>query len=456
MGKRIIRFPLKMKNGAEVRSLDELKENFDLESVLGYFTDGKLVTWLADRYYDDKAEAVSALSADMSDLNAKLCEILEVEYQAEEDDTDLEIIARRREKLQILSSITDNREILDNVDIVAMSQDELFDILDEESDKVYLYGDKFSIPSGARFVNYIGINNPLVVLDKNKRISDYEKLGIIFSKVRFEDGVEFNGEKLFIAGKYKDAFPIIEKEAINGNPRAMYLLGLYYGYGYDTIRIDSEQRNIWFQNGYHNGDPLAAYWYANLCVNDKNEQSRIYNSIFDKMNDMANSDDNFAQQTIASMYENGRGVETNESNALRYYNEATAKNNTFAMNCLGYMYLNRSGVTQDYHLAFEWFKQAAEQGFALSQINLGNSYYNGHGVERDYKKAIEWYKKSAEQGNDDAQCLLGDMYAEGYGVKQDIREAVKWYRLSALMGNEKAERNLRNYGISSGYSLYGL
>ena len=47
---RKIRFPLKMKNGAEVRTLDELKENFDLESVLGYFADGKLSTWLADRY----------------------------------------------------------------------------------------------------------------------------------------------------------------------------------------------------------------------------------------------------------------------------------------------------------------------------------------------------------------------------------------------------------------------
>lgn len=37
---RKIRFPLKMKNGAEVRTLDELKANFDLESILGYFTDG--------------------------------------------------------------------------------------------------------------------------------------------------------------------------------------------------------------------------------------------------------------------------------------------------------------------------------------------------------------------------------------------------------------------------------
>ena len=463
-----IRFPLKMKDGAEVRTLDELRENFDLESVLGYFTDGKLVTWLADRYYDDKAEAVSALSADTPDLNAKLCEILEVEYQAEEDETDIELIARRREKLRILSSIIDDSEILNNIDIVAMDQDELFDILDESPEKVYLYGDKFSIPSGARFVNYIGINNPLVVLDKNKKISDYKNSGIIFSKVRFEENVDFsgeklfvesvnyNGEKLFIMDNYKEAFPIIEKEAINGNPRSMYILGLYYSYGYDTIRIDSEQRNIWFQNGYLNCDPFASYWYARWCVDDEYEQSRIYKNIFDSIRDMANTSDIFAQQTIASMYENGRGVEKNESNALRYYFEAAAKNNAFAMNGLGHMYLNGTGTAQDFRIAFEWFKQAAEHGFALSQLNLGAIYYYGHGVERDYKKAAEWYRQAAEQGNDDAQCLLGDMYAEGYGVKQDIREAVKWYRLSALMCNEKAERNLRNHGITSEYSLYGL
>lgn len=117
---RKIRFPLKMKNGAEVRTLDQLKENFDLESVLGYFVDGKLSTWLVDRYYDEKAAAVSLLSADMPDFNTKLCEILEVEYQANEDDTDLELIKRHNEKYRILSTFTTDKELLDNIDNVAM------------------------------------------------------------------------------------------------------------------------------------------------------------------------------------------------------------------------------------------------------------------------------------------------------------------------------------------------
>lgn len=92
-----IRFPLKMNNGIEVHSLEELNENFDLESVLGYFTEGKLEIWLADRYYYEKAEAVSALLQDMPNLNQKLCEILDVEYQPDYNRTGLEYTQRRNE-----------------------------------------------------------------------------------------------------------------------------------------------------------------------------------------------------------------------------------------------------------------------------------------------------------------------------------------------------------------------
>ena len=211
-----IRFPLKMKNGTDVRTLDELKDNFDLESVLGYFTDGRLVTWLSDRYYDDKAEAVADLSTDMPDLNVKLCEILEVEYEAEADETDVDLIARRREKLQIISSVTDNREILDNIDRVAMDQDELFDILDESPEKIYLYGDKFEIPFGKKNISYIGINKPLVIIDKNKFSEEFEEKGISFKNVEFEEGA-FQTRYLTPVGEYEIADGVLYKGKPDSN-----------------------------------------------------------------------------------------------------------------------------------------------------------------------------------------------------------------------------------------------
>ncbi len=35
---KIIRFPLKMKNGIEVRTIEELRENFDMDAVLENYT----------------------------------------------------------------------------------------------------------------------------------------------------------------------------------------------------------------------------------------------------------------------------------------------------------------------------------------------------------------------------------------------------------------------------------
>ena len=45
MGKRA-KFPLDMGNDVKVRSIEELKENFNAEKVTEYFLNGKLLTWL--------------------------------------------------------------------------------------------------------------------------------------------------------------------------------------------------------------------------------------------------------------------------------------------------------------------------------------------------------------------------------------------------------------------------
>lgn len=45
MVKRMVKFPLKMKNGAEVRTLEELLENADAESLMEYYFSGQLSRW---------------------------------------------------------------------------------------------------------------------------------------------------------------------------------------------------------------------------------------------------------------------------------------------------------------------------------------------------------------------------------------------------------------------------
>ena len=54
-----IRFPLEMDNGLEVRSMEELRNNFSLGRVLEYIQNGKLVIWLRDRYENNIAGPAS-------------------------------------------------------------------------------------------------------------------------------------------------------------------------------------------------------------------------------------------------------------------------------------------------------------------------------------------------------------------------------------------------------------
>ena len=87
---------------------------------------------------------------------------------------------------------------------------------------------------------------------------------------------------------------------------------------------------------------------------------------------------------------------------------------------LGLMYQNGRGVEKDEVEAVKWYQKAAEQGVANAQYNLSVMYLNGLGVEKDEVEAAKWHQKAAEQGNSLAQYKLGVMYAKGLGVEQNF------------------------------------
>ena len=110
------------------------------------------------------------------------------------------------------------------------------------------------------------------------------------------------------------------------------------------------------------------------------------------------------------------------------------------------MYADGRGVEQDYTEAIKWYTEAAEQGDEFAQCRLGliyskyglYGYFRYTGVEQDYTEAIKWYTEAAEHGNEFAQCRLGYMYAYGRGVERDDTEAAKWYLKAVQQGNEDA------------------
>ena len=67
-----VRFPLEMEDGVEVRSMEELRDNFSLSRLLEYFNDGRLVTWLQDRYENTIAEEIAAINPNEEDVEKKI------------------------------------------------------------------------------------------------------------------------------------------------------------------------------------------------------------------------------------------------------------------------------------------------------------------------------------------------------------------------------------------------
>ena len=164
-GKKI-KFALKMKDDTEVRNLQELRESFDLNQIVTYFLDGKLETWLMDRYYKDLAEKIGSLEKSDPELRRKLCEIFEAEY--EEDSLSVEEIEKRSQRIRKLKEITDDETIIKHVDKVAFSQEELADLLDNGQETIYLCGTGFDIPVNKRGIRYIGIETKLDITEEER------------------------------------------------------------------------------------------------------------------------------------------------------------------------------------------------------------------------------------------------------------------------------------------------
>ena len=178
---RKIKFALEMADGVEVRSLGELRKHFDLDKVIECFSDGKLLEWLEDRYYDEEAELISTINKDDENLPEELCKALGVD--PEKYVLDPEFIERIKEKKSILQQKTDDTNIIKNAKITALTQEDLADLLDLDEPLIYLCGEEFHIPIRVTGKHYIGIFDKPKINIKATSQEELDSNNIIFENV---------------------------------------------------------------------------------------------------------------------------------------------------------------------------------------------------------------------------------------------------------------------------------
>jgi len=73
-----------MSDGTQVKSLEELREHFDLISVLEHYTSGKLLEWLKSLRCEEEADAVAAMNPFMPEFEETLCRLFQVPFSLEQ------------------------------------------------------------------------------------------------------------------------------------------------------------------------------------------------------------------------------------------------------------------------------------------------------------------------------------------------------------------------------------
>ena len=445
-----IKFTLEMKNGVQARTLEDLQENFDMEKVVGYFSDGRLQTWLKERYYEDEAEALDKLSKDEPDFHKKLCEVLGVVVSEEElADINVEELEYRKQRIEQLRQYTADPNILDKVEWAAFNQEELGELLDEDVSEIILCNNTFRIPLKQKNKKYIGIGQVEAIIKSDEKV-DFESLGISFVHIKFDAKYEKlenqNGDDIYENAINEDgkekSIALLKQAADIGSAKALCELGIKYVKG-DGVDKDENKGIELIEKSAQLGNKDAMFalgeaYYDGIVVKKDNNKALAWrikgaehgSSECMTLVGISYVDDDFGR------------VSYGEAEIwLKKSLKAENKISEISMVYLGHIYSMKNSKLYNPQEAFYWYKKAAEL-YEIYSFWVGECYLYGIGVVKDRHRAMDWYLKAANSGNDEAMNSLGLIYgnlaneAQSYNERRELQnKEVNWYEKAAEKGN---------------------
>ena len=231
---------------------------------------------------------------------------------------------------------------------------------------------------------------------------------------RYEDGLiaYASGEHALASSYFIDA-------AQGGHAGAEHMLARLFSEGIG-VRRDSAEALKWTKKAAESGIALAQYNLAEMHLNGE-VASADDAAMYQWYAKSAQGGVVMSYYRMGQLVEQGRGVPKNSVEARYLYSVAAAELEVFAQkgdprsqNTLAMLYEDGKGVTQEYARAVRWYRHAANQGFAEAQFNVGRMFAAGYGVDKNNLEAMSWFRRAAQQGYVKAKNVLDAMLTDGH------------------------------------------
>lgn len=193
------------------------------------------------------------------------------------------------------------------------------------------------------------------------------------------------------------------------------------------------------------GTAAAAIYEDGLEAFENNDFDRA----FEVWRPLADKGDAIAQYSLGKLFERGGGsIQQDFVQAARWYRVASRQGIAAAQNNLALMHAQGRGVDRNLDHAIDlWFK-AARQNHAMAQYNLGLAFYRGEGLDKDTREAAAWFRMAADLGLGDAQYAMGQMNRLGLILPKHEGKALGWYKRAAAQGHREAKSKSRSLEAS--------
>lgn len=219
-----------------------------------------------------------------------------------------------------------------------------------------------------------------------------------------------NAEKLFQSYKVKEAYPLFQKLAGEGQSRALYFLALYDLYNLDAVSLDPKEAIRKALEGARADDGLCGVF----CM---------------------------LHYDLLSHEEFHEIMDAKE----KWIDGAKKESDVFALEALGCLSVVHGETAEEVHTGLHLLEAAALQGYWKAWNDLGQ-FHDRHVKDNnpllkpyiDDKKSISCYRKSMEAGYPDSMNRLAYFYYLGDGVPKDEKEGIRLFKKAFSKGHLKA------------------